>query len=72
MNDINIDRFSGEAAEPPVWGRCGYCGAAIHEGHGYFEHEGTNVCMECADRYAYSVFERDAVLKTAEKEHCHD
>lgn len=65
---INIDRFSGEAAEPSVWGRCGYCGAAIYEGCDYFVHEGLDVCTECAPRYAQAVFERDARTKTAERE----
>lgn len=70
--DINIDRLSGEAGEPPLWGRCDYCGAPVLKGHKYYEHEGLVVCMECARRYAYSVFERDACLKTAEGECLND
>lgn len=66
--DINIDRFSGEAAQAPIWGRCGYCGADVFAGYPYYVHEGIVVCTECSERYAYAVFERDACLKTAESE----
>lgn len=65
MKAIDIDRFSGEAAEPPVWGNCSYCGAAIYSGYPYHEHEGLSICEACKHRYAVSRFEEDAVLKTA-------
>lgn len=66
MNVIDIDRFAGEAKEPPRLGWCSYCGGGIYRGDNYFMHEGNTVCGDCSKRYAYSVFERDAVLKTAE------
>jgi hypothetical protein len=65
MSEINIDRFSGEAAEPPVWGSCGYCGAPIYEGSRYKTHDGLNICGGCEARYAYSRFEEDAARQTA-------
>lgn len=72
MAGIDIDRFSGEAAEPPVWGNCSCCGAAIYTGYRYREHEGLNICDGCSARYAYSVFERDAVPKTARRRDSHE
>lgn len=65
MAEINIDRFSGEAAEPPLWGHCGYCGAPIFEGSRYKAHDGLDICEGCEQRYAYSIFEEDAVPRTA-------
>lgn len=64
---INIDRFFGEAKEPPRLGRCSYCGGGIYRGDRYFMHEGNAVCGECCKRYAYAVFERDAHEKTADE-----
>lgn len=65
---INIDRFSGEAAEPSVWGHCSYCGAAIYEGYTYFAHEGLHICGGCAKRYAYALFEEQSAVRIAQKE----
>lgn len=60
-----VDRFWGEADSPQLLGYCEYCGADIYEFDGYFEHEGLRVCDDCADRYAWAVFEERAVRKTA-------
>jgi hypothetical protein len=54
-------RFRGEAASPPQWGWCSFCGAPIHIGHAYFCHRGDAICSDCARRYAWALFEADAV-----------
>jgi uncharacterized Zn finger protein (UPF0148 family) len=58
-------RFSGEAASPPLWAWCSYCGAPIHIGHAYYRHMGDVICIVCARRYAWSLFEADAVRRVA-------
>jgi len=68
MGNADIDRFSGEAAEAPVSSYCWYCGAEIRLGERYFLHEEVRVCADCVKDYAYSVFERDARIKTAGEE----
>lgn len=49
-------RFAGEAAEPPVLLFCGYCGAGIRHGCGYYLHDALAVCDACASRYAWARF----------------
>lgn len=60
-----VDRFWGEASEPPVWGCCDYCGGFIYMGGDYWTHEGLRVCEDCAQRYAFAVFEQQAARQTA-------
>lgn len=63
-----MDRFIGEALEPPVLFYCEFCGNGIHESEQYFEHDGVTVCNDCAQRYAWSVFLDEAKVRTAQKE----
>lgn len=65
---INIDRFSGEANEPPVCVYCSYCGAAIYEGYPYRVDEGMIVCGGCERDHAYAKFKERAEEKIAHRE----
>ena len=56
----NCDRFAGEAADPPEWGCCDYCGDAIGLGGTLYVHEELNICDGCARRYAWALFEGQA------------
>lgn len=67
LNIINLDRFTGEAEEPPVAFYCEYCGNAIHESEQYYEHDGLAICNDCSQRYAWSVFLDESTVKTAER-----
>ncbi len=53
---MNDDRFYGEAAEPPVVMRCGYCGRPVRDGEDYYIHDGTDICDACVRRYAWTQF----------------
>lgn len=61
-------RFEGEAAQPPILLRCGYCGGAIRHGCAYYEADGLAVCDECAKRYAWARFLEQARRRTATPE----
>jgi hypothetical protein len=59
------ERFCGEAAEPPVVMRCGYCGRPIRDGEAYFDHDDINVCDACVRRYAWALFMQTARCRSA-------
>lgn len=59
------DRFCGEANEPPVVKRCGYCGRFIRDGEDYYLHDGISVCDACVRRYAWALFMQTARRRVA-------
>jgi hypothetical protein len=59
------DRFSGEAAEPPVVMRCGYCGRPVRDGEEYYTHDDINICDMCVRRYAWALFMQTARRRSA-------
>lgn len=66
---MNDDRFSDEAAEPPVSLKCDYCGSAIRQGHWYYIYEEKGICSGCAGRFAWSEFEALSKKRLAGPEH---
>lgn len=66
--EINIDRFSGEANEPPVCGHCSYCGSPIFEGYPYSVDEGMIICGGCEREHAYEKFKERAEVRIAQRE----
>ncbi len=42
---------------------CDYCGAKLFVGDEYYRHRGLRICKECADKYAWMIFEDEAELK---------
>lgn len=63
-----MDRFTGEALDPPVWGYCDYCGHEIHESDQYREHAYLKICGDCEKRYAWEIFKEESTVRTAQKE----
>lgn len=62
---MNDDRFCGEAAEPPVAMRCGYCGRPVRDGEDYYIHDDTDICDTCVRRYAWALFMQTARRRPA-------
>jgi len=50
------DRFQGEALEPPIWGRCSYCGKPIRVGETYRQCGDDVICQYCEKKYAWDLF----------------
>jgi len=59
-------RLRDEMAEPPVWGRCGYCGRRITLGEDYWLHDGLCICGGCTRPYAWACFLEQAAQHTAQ------
>jgi len=59
------DRFYGEAPEPPVVMRCGWCGGPICAGEEYYVHDDIDICDACVRRYAWALFMQTAKRRCA-------
>lgn len=65
-------RFTGEEAAAPIQKYCENCGGGIPLGSMYYEHDDIDICTECAERYAWALFETAAKRAYAAPDTPHD
>lgn len=54
----DVDRFSGEFIDPPVWDYCDVCGQKIYLGCKYYDDDCFKICEDCAEKSSSYIFEK--------------